>query len=43
MTATRHPTLPTQVSSLGGCAVLLHKPFSRRQLFAAVDRCLDRA
>jgi CheY-like chemotaxis protein len=40
MTALRDPTLPAQVSALGGHASLLHKPFSIEELHAAVRSCL---
>jgi two-component system response regulator TctD len=40
MTALRDPTLPAQVSSLGGRAELLHKPFSIDDLYGAIRGCL---
>jgi two-component system response regulator TctD len=40
MTALRDPTLPAQVSSLGGRAELLHKPFSITELYGAIRGCL---
>jgi CheY-like chemotaxis protein len=42
MTASRDPSLPAQVKSLGARAELLHKPFSTDELFAALRRCMAR-
>ena len=42
MTALRDPSLPEQVRALGGRAVLLHKPFGMRELYAAVERVWPR-
>lgn len=43
MTASRDPTLPEQVTSLGAHAELIHKPFSVAELYAALRRSLPEA